>query len=176
MNIGSRPSKRSSEHSNLKDLRAIPWVFSWSQSRQIIPGWYGFGYAIKKAIMQGKEDDLKKMYKEMKFFRTLVSNIEMNLSKTDMAIAGAYVEELHQGKDKIFNKIKEEFDRSENYLKKITNEKILLENNFTLKKTLSIRESYLLPLNMFQIIFINNFLYIRFSIFNFSYFDIHSLT
>jgi len=154
MNIGSRPSKRNSGSNTLKDLRAIPWVFSWSQSRQIITGWYGFGYAIERAIEEGKEQEIKKMYEELKFFRTLVSSVEMNLAKTDMAISESYVDELHDGQYEIFNEIKKEFNRSESLIKKITSQKSLLENNPTLKKTLDVREAYLLPLNMFQIIFL----------------------
>ena len=110
MNIGSRPSKRNSGSNTLKDLRAIPWVFSWSQSRQIITGWYGFGYAIERAIEEGKEQEIKKMYKELKFFRTLVSSVEMNLAKTDMAISESYVDELHDGQHEIFNEIKSRGD------------------------------------------------------------------
>ena len=154
MNIGSRPSKRNSGSNTLKDLRAIPWVFSWSQSRQIITGWYGFGYAIERAIEEGKEEEIKKMHKELKFFRALVSSVEMNLAKTDMAISESYVDELHNGQHEIFNEIKKEFSRSESLIKKITSQKSLLENNPTLKKTLDVREAYLIPLNMFQIIFL----------------------
>ena len=152
MNIGSRPSKRRGGLKGIQDLRAIPWVFSWTQSRQIIPGWYGFGHTIEKAFNDGLKEDILKMYKELKFFKTLVSNIEMNLVKTDMNVSRAYIENLYPQGIELFNQIENEYDKSVKYLKEINGSNELLESNNTLKKTLSVRESYILPLNIFQLI------------------------
>ena len=152
MNIGSRPSKRRGGLRGIKDLRAIPWVFSWTQSRQIVPGWYGFGTSIEKAINKGRKEDILSMYKNMKFFRNLVSNIEMNLVKTDLIISKAYVENLYPSGMQVFEQIEEEYNKSKKYLLMITGDKELMESNVTLKETLNIRESYILPINIFQII------------------------
>ena len=152
MNIGSRPSKRRGGLKGIEDLRAIPWVFSWTQSRQIIPGWYGFGHTIEKAFNDGLREEILEMYKELKFFKTLVSNIEMNLVKTDMNVSRAYIENLYPQGIELFNQIENEYDKSVKYLKEINGSNELLESNMTLKKTLSVRESYILPLNIFQLI------------------------
>ena len=152
MNIGSRPSKRRGGLKGIEDLRAIPWVFSWTQSRQIIPGWYGFGHTIEKAFNDGLREEILEMYKELKFFKTLVSNIEMNLVKTDMNVSRAYIENLYPEGIELFNQIQNEYNKSVKYLKEINGANELLESNMTLKKTLSVRESYILPLNIFQLI------------------------
>lgn len=152
MNIGSRPSKRRGGLNGIEDLRAIPWVFSWTQSRQIIPGWYGFGHSIEKAFKNGHKNEILDMYKNLKFFRTLVSNIEMNLVKTDLNISRAYVENLYIDGINIFEQIEKEYSKSVKYLLEVTQSNELLESNSTLKKTLAVRESYILPLNIFQII------------------------
>ena len=136
----------------IKDLRAIPWVFSWTQSRQIVPGWYGFGTSIEKAINKGRTKEILSMYKNMKFFRNLVSNIEMNLVKTDLIISKAYVENLYPSGMQVFEQIEDEYNKSKKYLLMITGDKELMESNTTLKETLNIRESYILPINIFQII------------------------
>ena len=156
MNIGSRPSKRRGGLKGIQDLRAIPWVFSWTQSRQIIPGWYGFGHTIEKAFNDGLKEEILEMYKELKFFKTLVSNIEMNLVKTDMNVSRAYIENLYPQGIELFNQIENEYDKSVKYLKEINGSNELLESNNTLKKTLSVRESYILPLNIFQLILLKN--------------------
>ncbi|WKZ68340.1 MAG: phosphoenolpyruvate carboxylase [Melioribacteraceae bacterium] len=151
--IGSRPPSRK-KGNDISALRAIPWVFSWTQNRQTISGWFGFGTAIETSIKK-KEITLKKlkhMYNNWEFFNTLIQNLEMVLTKTDMLIAEEYIR-LNTSKQAkaIFVEIKNEYDRSKKYLLKITGEKELLSNNPQLKRTLELRNPYLDPINFIQI-------------------------
>src|SRR5207344_532553 len=94
LNVGSRPTARS-KSGRIEDLRAIPWVFSWSLSRIMLPGWYGFGAAVEDLIARRGESGmelLRKMYREWPFFRTLLSNMDMLLAKSDISIASRYAE------------------------------------------------------------------------------------
>ena len=148
LNLGSRPSSRKQGRS-IENLRAIPWVFSWSQARIMLPGWYGLGTALKSADMS----KLKEMYKTFPFFRTQISNVDMLLAKTDMDIAREYIE-LADDKEnarKIFADILEEYNLTKKLILEVSEKKELLEDNLELKKSLENRMPYFNALNNLQI-------------------------
>ncbi len=154
MNIGSRPSRRASADGSrsIDDLRAIPWVFGWMQSRQIVPGYFGVGTALSEAREAGFGDHLADMYENWSFFRTFISNVEMTLVKSNMDIAGRYVEalvdlELHH----LYDGICDERARSVAEVLQVTGQSELLEHQPVLRRTLAVREYYVAPLNYLQV-------------------------
>ncbi len=155
LNIGSRPSARRATN-KIEDLRAIPWVFSWSLNRAILPGWYGFGSAAKKFIEREGDaglQQLKEMHANWAFFRGLLSNMDMVLSKTDMGIASRYAE-LVQDEDlreRVFGAIEREWQNTIEVLFTITGASALLEENPTLARSLTTRTPYIDPLNHLQV-------------------------
>lgn len=153
MNIGSRPARRGGKTDGLSSLRAIPWVFGWTQSRQIIPGWFGLGAALEKARGTGAHGHLvAEMFAEWSFFQTLVSNVEMALVKTDMEIAERYVETLVEPSlHHIFEVIRGEFERTVHEVQQVTGQERLLDRNPVLQRTLDVRAPYIDPLNYLQI-------------------------
>jgi phosphoenolpyruvate carboxylase len=155
LNIGSRPASRK-KTTAIEDLRAIPWVFSWSQCRLMLPGWFGFGSAIAAwhaAHGEAGTALLAEMGREWGFFRTLLSNIDMVLGKTDLAIAERYSLLVKDAvlRDAIFPRIKAEWQASVDALLAITGNQELLDSNPLLKRSIRNRFPYLDPLNHLQI-------------------------
>jgi phosphoenolpyruvate carboxylase len=154
LNIGSRPASRlksGSSSDRIEDLRAIPWVFSWSQCRLMLPGWYGFGTAVE--AWGGPLERLQKMYREWPFFRSVLSNLDMVLAKTDLAIASRYAELVSDRKlrQAVFARISEEWHRARKWLTAITGNQELLADNPTLARSIRNRFPYLDPLNHVQV-------------------------
>ncbi len=159
LNIGSRPASRKSTR-RIEDLRAIPWGFSWGQCRILLPGWYGFGSAIDAWLKDGdparkeeKTATLQEMSREWPFFATLISNMDMVLSKTDLGIAACYSELVTDKKlrEEIFGRIEAELDRTTEYLEVITGDKERLLSNPLLASSLRHRLPYIDPLNYLQV-------------------------
>jgi phosphoenolpyruvate carboxylase len=150
LNIGSRPTSRQAQRT-IESLRAIPWVFSWSQSRALLPGWYGFGSAVANAgISVGQ---LRDMHAAWPFLSSAIANMEMVLAKGDMAIAGRYagLVEDRALADRIFGDIRAEWDRTVETVLAITSQSALLDNNPDLAAVIRSRSPYIDPLNHLQI-------------------------
>ncbi len=159
LNIGSRPAARKPSQ-KIEDLRAIPWGFSWGQCRLTLPGWFGFGSAVEAFLNEngaaGKKDALgvlQKMYRQWPFFSTLLSNMDMVLAKSDLALASRYAELVGDAKlrKRIFASIETEWHRTANALAQITGEKQRLSGNASLQRSIRHRFPYIDPLHHLQV-------------------------
>ena len=157
LNIGSRPPSRK-KSDLIEDLRAIPWVFSWSVNRSMIPGWYGFGTAVEMFLQrEGRGEKglalLQEMHRDWPFLQTLLSNMDMVLAKTDMGIASRYAELVADVglRDEIFGRIQAEWDRSVKWLFAMTGRTEFLQDNPTLARSIRNRTPYIDPLNHLQV-------------------------
>jgi len=155
LNIGSRPASRTSSR-RIEDLRAIPWVFSWAQCRVMLPGWYGFGSAVDQYLRRHGEAGralLARMWREWLFFRGMLSNLDMLLAKADLSVAARYKELAGDTAlaERIFARIRGEFDVTVRSLFGITGAAAFLEANPALARSIRNRFPYLDPLNHLQI-------------------------
>ncbi len=155
LNIGSRPASRTNSR-RIEDLRAIPWVFGWAQCRLMLPGWYGFGSAVKAWLEKHSDIGLallQEMYQEWPFFQALLSNMDMVLAKSNIAIASRYSQlvEDESLRDAIFPRIRREWEDSIQTLLAITKQQALLDTNPLLARSIRNRFPYLDPLNHLQI-------------------------
>jgi phosphoenolpyruvate carboxylase len=154
LNMGSRPSHRKKADRSLGSIRAIPWVFGWAQSRHTLPAWYGIGTALKDFIGSAPAglDQLRIMYREWPFFRGLLSNVQMALTKADMEISEEYARLCdHPDTMAIYRAIADEFALTVEWVKQVAQIETLLEDNPTLALSLSRRRPYIDPINHIQV-------------------------
>ena len=155
LNVGSRPASRS-RSSKIEDLRAIPWVFSWSLSRIMLPGWFGFGSAVERWINRhplASLEKLQEMYERWPFFHVMLSNVDMVLAKSDIGIARRYADLVVEPelRERIFTVIEDEWHRAIKWLLLISKQDYLLERNTSLARSLQSRSPYIDTLNHLQI-------------------------
>ena len=150
MQIGSRPSSRRGGK-GVANLRAIPWVFAWTQSRHILPGWYGFGSGLAAAIEQFDDDAFREMFREWYFLRALTADVEMVLAKADLGIAHAYSELAGDLHDEFFPGIEKEFKLTQNLILRYSDQEALLDNDLTLQRAIMLRNPYVDPMSLMQV-------------------------
>lgn len=154
LNIGSRPSKRKNSD-RFEDLRAIPWVFSWTQSRYLLPAWYASGTGLKSYVGddQAKLEQLKNMYENWSFFRSMIDNLQMALSKADLHIAKEYAGMVkdREVEQRIFTYIDQEYDLTSELILEITGQKEILDNVPVIQESIRLRNPYVDPLSYLQV-------------------------
>jgi phosphoenolpyruvate carboxylase len=159
LQISSRPARRPSGKKDLSSLRAIPWVFSWTQTRFLLPSWYGVGTAIKEFLNEEPEEHLKLLsyfYIKWPFFKMVISKAEMTLAKVDMQMAHHYVQELSNPEDKarfekVFEQIASEFYLTRDLVLKITGHHRLLDGDPVLQRSVQLRNGTIVPLGFIQV-------------------------
>lgn len=154
LNIGSRPSKRKNSD-RFEDLRAIPWVFAWTQSRYLLPAWYAAGTAFRQYVGDDevKLDTLKTMYEQFPFFRSLIDNLQMALAKADLVIAKEYADMITDKtiRDRIFEQIEQEYKLTSEMILSITGQTEILDNVPVIQESIRLRNPYVDPLSYLQV-------------------------
>jgi phosphoenolpyruvate carboxylase len=152
--IGSRPAKRG-ERRGLSDLRAIPWVFGWMQSRHVLPAWFGVGYAVERFVGEWPRgaELLAGMMGGFTMFSNLIGDVEIGMAKADLAIARRYAELVEDAglRDRVFSLIEEEFERTRRAVLRLSGQRRLLERNPVLANSIARRNPYVDPLSLIQI-------------------------
>lgn len=155
LNIGSRPARRKATQ-DIRDLRAIPWVFAWTQSRVNLPSWYGVGTALEQWCADGQDaaklEELREMYRQWPLFNTIIDNVQMGLAKADMAIAALYAELTDAAtRTAIFADILDEFARTARLVLLVVAEDQLLAKEPVLRRSIKVRNPYVDPMNYLQV-------------------------
>jgi len=155
-NIGSRPVSRGHGSTRIEDLRAIPWVFAWTQTRIMLPSWYGVGHALQGfagARNNTRSQLLRAMYEDWPFFHSLIDNLEMVLVKCDLGVGARYASLVRNARlrVKMWTEIEEEFNRTVSMVKRVTGKRYLLANQPQLRETLHLRDPYIDPLSVLQV-------------------------
>jgi phosphoenolpyruvate carboxylase len=152
--IGSRPARRS-ERRGLDDLRAIPWVFGWMQSRQLVPAWFGVGHAIEEFVKSNSDGlkQLQMMAKEFPLFVDIIRNVEMALAKSDFGIAKLYASLVEDEglRERVYSRLKYEFDLTQKMLLAVTGQQRLLQTNTVLERSIRLRNPYVDPMSLIQV-------------------------
>jgi phosphoenolpyruvate carboxylase len=152
--IGSRPARRSPGR-KLEDLRAIPWVFGWMQSRHALPAWFGVGYSLERFAAGGAEQEsmLRQIIAEFPMFSDLIRNVELAMAKADLSIAQMYASLVSDEgvRERVFNMLTEEFHRTRRIILRLTDQKELLEHNPVLSRSIRLRNPYVDPMSLIQV-------------------------
>jgi phosphoenolpyruvate carboxylase len=152
--LGSRPARRSASR-NLEELRAIPWVFGWMQSRHALPAWFGVGHALERFANQGSHQEqlLQDMFSSFALFNDLIRNVELAMSKADLAIAKLYASLVRDEalRDRVWRIITEEFERTRQILLVVKQQEKLLEKNPVLSRSIRLRNPYVDPMSLIQV-------------------------
>jgi len=150
LEIGSRPARRR-QMRGVQDLRAIPWVFAWTQCRAVLPGWFGFGSGLAAAIEAHGLDTVRQVARDWPFFATLLSDVEMVLAKSDLDIAARYAVLAGDVGARLFPTLREEHDRSVATVLEVAEAHVLLERDPTLRRSIQLRNPYVDPLSFVQV-------------------------
>ena len=154
MRIGSRPTRRGARR-GLGDLRAIPWVFGWMQSRHVVPAWFGVGFALERFYVESSNNAalLEKLIRRFPLFTELIANVEMGLAKADLSIARLYAGLVSDAalREQVFGMLFEEFERTKAVVLRLTGQTTLLEKNPVLARSIRLRNPYVDPLSLIQV-------------------------
>ena len=150
MTLGSRPSRRLGQDAALTNLRAIPWVFAWSQARAVIPGWYGVGSGLKAVIDDGDEETLREMARDWPFFKTFLDDISMVLAKGDLSIAEMFSRMAGPLHDEFFPRIQSEHAITREWVMKLNGNEWLLQHDQRLALSIRLRNPYIDPISVLQ--------------------------